>query len=164
MATLPMIMIALGVAIILSLSVYAGYLLAKLQKQTRLIKAQEQKAIENRNLKIIESVDVIALAALQQQCDLSEASIRLYMIMDHLQGEKRVNFSERYPAIFALYGVVKDIPRGDARNTLVKKERMRLDYVRIQAEARLASEIESELKAILDFTGAKFLVIQPMPL
>ena len=68
----------------------------------------------------------------------------------------------RFPALFALYDTVKDMPRGDARSQLAKKERMRLDYVRVQAEAQWAEQIEQELQNILTFTGAKFSVIQPM--
>ena len=71
--------------VILSLSIYAGFLLAQLARQNKAQVAAQAKAIQQRNEKIIESVDVISLAALQQQCDLSEAAIRLYMIMDHLQ-------------------------------------------------------------------------------
>ncbi len=116
------ILAGLGALIILALSVYAGILLARLKRQTALQAEMEEAAIKKRNDKIIESVDVIAFAALKDQCDLSEAAIRLYMIMDHLQGEKRVEFDSRYPALFELYEAVKDTPRGDARKTL-KKER-----------------------------------------
>lgn len=155
METLPFGFLVAGSAIILGLAIYAGYLLAKLRDQTQQQQALITKAIVQRNLKIIESVDVIALAALQQQCDLSEAAIRLYMIMDHLQGEMKIDFAIRYPALFELYDVVKDMPRGDARQQILKKERMQLDLVRVKAEARLVDAINHELDDILIFTGAK---------
>lgn len=155
MDTLPFGVIALGGAIILGLAGYAGWLLAKLQHQTKMQKTAIKNAIFQRNLKIIESVDVIAKAALQQQCDLSEAAIRLYMIMTHLEGDKYVGFSTRFPALYELYDVVKDMPRGEERNRLQKKERMRFDMTRIQAEARLQPASCTELEDILTFTGAK---------
>jgi hypothetical protein len=149
------ILAGLGALIILALSVYAGTLLARLKRQTALQAEMEEAAIKKRNDKIIESVDVIAFAALKDQCDLSEAAIRLYMIMDHLQGEKRVEFDSRYPALFELYEAVKDTPRGDARKTLKKNERMRLDFDRANHEARLEQAIKAELAEILAFTGGR---------
>lgn len=155
METLSFGLMALGSAIILGLAGYAGWLLAKLQHQTKMQKNAIKDAISQRNLKIIESVNVIAKATLQQQCDLSEAAIRLYMIMGHLDGDKRVEFSTRFPALYELYEVVKDMPRGDDRKGIQKKDRMRLDMTRMKAEARLQSLSYAELEDILFFTGAK---------
>lgn len=155
METIPLSIVALGCAIILALAIYAGWLLAKLHHQTKTQKMAMQDAIEQRNVKIIESVDVIALATLQEQCDLSEAAIRLYMIMTHLQGDKEINFSERFPALYELFDTVKDMPRGCARKKLPKPERMRHDMERIKAESRLEQTINNELETILIFTGAR---------
>lgn len=148
-------LVFVGATIILALAIYAGWLLAKLQRQNQLQKQQMQAALTQRNTKIVESVDIIALATLQQQCELSEAAIRLYMIMDHLQGEMRVEFPTRFPALFALYDVVKDMPRGQARKGIAKQERMQLDLIRMKEEARLEPQIFSELEDILRFTGAR---------
>lgn len=155
MGSLPFGVVALGCVIIFGLAGYAGVLLAKLRHQTKTKEIATQEAITERNLKIIESVDVIAKATLQQQCDLSEAAIRLYMIMIHLQGNKHILFSMRFPALFELYEVVKDMPRAQKRASSLKKERMRFDLTRIKAETRLQSSIYGELEEILVFTGAK---------
>lgn len=162
METLPLGVMALGGAIILGLAVYAGWLLAKLRQQTKMQEKAMKAAIEQRNRKIIESVDVIAMATLQQQCDLSEAAIRLYMIMDHLQGEKRVEFPTRFPALYELYDVVKDMPRGDARKQIEKRDRMRFDMERMKAESRLQQAIHTELEEILAFTGAKMTPVRTL--
>ncbi|MBE1277023.1 DUF2489 domain-containing protein [Enterovibrio baiacu] len=160
--TLPLGVMALGGVIILGLASYAGWLLSKLRRQTRFQAAQQKAAITQRNNKIIESVDVIAMATLQEQCDLSEAAIRLFMIMDHLQGEKRVDYPTRFPALYELYDVVKDMPRGDARKAIPKKERMRHDLERMKAETRLQDAIKIELEEILAFTGAKMTPIRTL--
>ncbi|WP_281545931.1 DUF2489 domain-containing protein [Grimontia sp. SpTr1] len=160
--TLPIGVVVLGGAIILGLAVYAGWLLSKLRHQTKMQEKAMNAAIKQRNEKIIESVDVIAMATLQEQCDLSEAAIRLYMIMDHLQGEKRVEFPERFPALYELYDVVKDMPRGDARKKIEKRERMRHDMERMKAEARLQQAIHTELEEILAFTGAKMTPVRTL--
>jgi hypothetical protein len=51
--------------------------------------------------------------------------------------------------MFELYHVVRDMPRGDARNMIQKKERMKLDLERMKAEARLQDTIKLELDDIL---------------
>ncbi|RXJ72645.1 coproporphyrinogen III oxidase [Veronia nyctiphanis] len=162
MDTLRLTLILAGGGIILSLSVYAGWLLSKVRLQKQQQQALMEQAITKRNDKIIESVDVIAMATLQEQCDLSEAAIRLYMIMDHLQGEKRIEFPTQYPALYELYDVVKDMPRGDARKSLQKRERMRFDLTRMKAESRLQVAIHTELEEILAFTGAKMMPVRPL--
>nr|WP_255555703.1 DUF2489 domain-containing protein [Enterovibrio paralichthyis] len=162
METLPIGVLALGGAIILGLAGYAGWLLAKLRQQTKMQEKAMNEAIKQRNLKIIESVDVIAMATLQEQCDLSEAAIRLYMIMDHLQGDKRVDFPTRFPALYELYDVVKDMPRGDARKQIEKRDRMRFDMERMKAESRLQQAIHTELEEILAFTGAKMTPVRTL--
>lgn len=155
MQGLTLILAIAGGVIILGLSLYAGMLLAKLKRQNELQAKMMQEALDKRNAKIVESVDVIAAATLQEQCDLSEAAIRLFMIMDHLQGEMRIDFPTRYPALFELYEAVKDTPRGEARKALAKKERMRFDLQRMKDEARLEQAIRVELEEILVFTGAR---------
>ncbi|WP_036801620.1 MULTISPECIES: DUF2489 domain-containing protein [Photobacterium] len=148
----------LGLAgtIVAVLATYAGYLLFKLYQQHTRHKAfleraalQQAEQIKQRNANIMDSVFIIAEAGKQDQCDMSEISIRLYKLMEVLQGEQAVDFSGLYPAMTELYHVVKDMPRGDARKTLQKKERMKLDLERMKAEARLLDDIKQELDAIL---------------
>ena len=80
---------------------------------------------------------------------MSEVSIRLYKLMEVLQDDRQVNFASQYPAMNELYQVVKDMPRGESRKTLQKKERMELDLRRMKAEARLLNDIKCELDVIL---------------
>lgn len=76
-----------GAIVIVALASYAGFLLVKVKKQKRLIQIQQQKAIEKRNVNIFENVYTLCMAGMQQQCDLSEIVIRVYCIMDYVQGE-----------------------------------------------------------------------------
>ncbi len=152
----PLILLSLcAILFVLALAGYALHLLRALRRQTQQQQAQHQAAITQRNDKIIESVDVIALAALQGQCDLSEAAIRLFMIMVHLQGDKQVDFASSFPATYELYQVVKDMPRGEERKKIAKKARMQGDLTRLKAEAKLQQAIHAELEEILAFTGAR---------
>ncbi|EGR4673621.1 DUF2489 domain-containing protein [Vibrio parahaemolyticus] len=137
-----------GAVIIIALASYAGYLLLQLKKQKELQLKHQKLAIDKRNANIFENVHTLCQAGIQGQCDLSEISIRVYCIMDYVQGENRVNFDEVYPAISELYHIVKDMARGEDRQQLAKKERMQQNLTRQKAENRLTDAIIDELKVL----------------
>ncbi|EHH2531733.1 DUF2489 domain-containing protein [Vibrio parahaemolyticus] len=137
-----------GAVIIIALASYAGYLLLQLKKQKELQLKHQKLAIDKRNANIFENVHTLCQAGIQGQCDLSEISIRVYCIMDYVQGENRVNFDEVYPAISELYHIVKDMARGEDRQQLAKKERMQQNLKRQKAESRLTDAIIEELKVL----------------
>ncbi|HCG8161375.1 TPA: DUF2489 domain-containing protein [Vibrio parahaemolyticus] len=137
-----------GAVIIIALASYAGYLLLQLKKQKELQLKHQKLAIDKRNANIFENVHTLCQAGIQGQCDLSEISIRVYCIMDYVQGENRVNFDEVYPAISELYHIVKDMARGEDRQQLAKKERMQQNLTRQKAESRLTDAIIDELKVL----------------
>lgn len=137
-----------GAVIILGLAAYAGYLLWQLKKQKELQQQHQALAIEKRNANIFDNVNILCMAGIQGQCDLSEISIRVYCIMDYVQGENRVDFDQEFPAIAELYHTVKDMPRGEARQQMAKKERMQHNLIRQKAETRLNDAIVEELKAL----------------
>ncbi|WP_413525468.1 DUF2489 domain-containing protein [Photobacterium phosphoreum] len=150
------LLFVIGSVVVAGLALYAGLLLAKLYQQHQrhklfLARAAEQQveAIKARNDNILESVFIIAMACKQDQCDISEAAIRLYKLMEVLQVDKQVDFAATYPALTDLYQVVKDMPRGDARQQIEKQSRMRFDLERMKAESRLQADIKLELDAIL---------------
>ncbi|HHX8312808.1 TPA: DUF2489 domain-containing protein [Vibrio diabolicus] len=137
-----------GVVIIIALASYAGYLLLQLKKQKELQLKHQKLAIDKRNANIFENVHTLCQAGIQGQCDLSEISIRVYNIMDYVQGEDRVDFDKTYPAISELYHIVKDMARGEERQQLTKKERMQQNLTRHKAESRLTDAIIEELKVL----------------
>ncbi|MGY3571099.1 DUF2489 domain-containing protein [Vibrio paucivorans] len=137
-----------GGIIILGLASYAGYLLLQVKKQKELQLRHQELAIEKRNANIFENVHTLCLAGIQGQCDLSEISIRVYNIMDYVQGEARVDFDATYPATSELYHIVKDMARGEDRQQLAKKERMQQNLARQKAESRLNDAIVEELKQL----------------
>ena len=137
-----------GAVIIIALASYAGYLLLQLKKQKELQLKHQKLAIDKRNANIFENVHTLCQAGIQGQCDLSEISIRVYNIMDYVQGEDRGDFDATYPAISELYHVVKDMARGEDRQQLAKKERMQQNLTRHKAEQRLTDAIIEELKVL----------------
>ncbi|WP_372377645.1 DUF2489 domain-containing protein [Vibrio natriegens] len=137
-----------GAVIIIALASYAGYLLLQLKKQKELQLKHQKLAIDKRNANIFENVHTLCQAGIQGQCDLSEISIRVYCIMDYVQGEDRIDFDKTYPAISELYHIVKDMARGEDRQQLAKKERMQQNLTRQKAESRLTESIVEELELL----------------
>ncbi|MDW6002566.1 DUF2489 domain-containing protein [Vibrio mangrovi] len=149
------ILVIVGSVIVVGLAIYAGYLLVKLKKQQALVIRHQELAIEKRNANIFENVNTLCMVGIQGQCDLSEISIRVYCIMDYVQGEQRIDFEKQFPAISELYHIVKDMPRGEARQVMPKKERMQQNLERTKAEGRLGDDIIRELTTLKD-------MIQPL--
>jgi hypothetical protein len=137
-----------GAVIVIALASYAGYLLLQLKKQKELQLKHQKLAIDKRNANIFENVHTLCQAGIQGQCDLSEISIRVYCIMDYVQGEDRIDFDKTYPAISELYHIVKDMARGEDRQQLAKKERMQQNLARQKAESRLTESIIEELELL----------------
>jgi hypothetical protein len=137
-----------GGMIILGLASYAGYLLLQLKKQKELQLKHQKLAIEKRNANIFENVNTLCLAGIQGQCDLCEIAIRVYCIMDYVQGEHRIDFDSKFPATAELYHIVKEMARGEDRQALPKKERMQQNLARQKAESRLQDAIVEELKQL----------------
>ncbi|WP_233112703.1 DUF2489 domain-containing protein [Aggregatibacter actinomycetemcomitans] len=129
-----------AVCIVAGMIGYAVYLLLALQKQKKAL----QLARQNRINRIKESLEIIAKAMLNGDCNLSEGVLRLKMLLEPV-GIALKN----YPAMWQLYEMVEGMPTHNARKELKKNERMRLDLRRESAEAELESKIKLELHRLL---------------
>ena len=129
-----------AVIIIAGMVGYATYLLLALQKQKKAL----QQARRNRINRIKESIEIIAKAMLNDDCNLSEGVLRLKMLLEP------VGMSiKNHVTMLQLYEVVETMPTHEARNALKKNERMRLDLQRESAEAALEKNIKLELHQLL---------------
>ncbi|MBN6060017.1 DUF2489 domain-containing protein [Aggregatibacter actinomycetemcomitans] len=129
-----------AVCIVAGMIGYAVYLLLALQKQKKAL----QLARQNRINRIKESLEIIAKAMLNGDCNLSEGVLRLKMLLEPV-GMALKN----YPAMWQLYEMVEGMPTHNARKELKKNERIRLDLRRESAEAELESKIKLELHRLL---------------
>lgn len=130
--------------ILLGMAAYAVYLLLAVKKQNQAIKAAQQQARQARVARLTESIEIIAKAMQSGDCNLSEGVLRLKMLLDPLS-----NSLKNYPAMFALYETVQDMPTHEARRELKKNERMKLDLTRESKEVELETEIQTELNQLL---------------
>lgn len=133
-------LLLVAVCIIVGMIGYATYLLLALQKQKKAL----QQARRNRINRIKESIEIIAKAMLNGDCNLSEGVLRLKMLLEP------VGMSiKNHVTMLQLYEVVETMPTHEARKALKKNERMRLDLQRESAEAALEKNIKLELHQLL---------------
>ncbi|VTU07854.1 putative coproporphyrinogen III oxidase [Actinobacillus porcinus] len=135
------ILLIFGIAIIMAMGAYSLYLFAQLRKQKQLFEQAKQARIT----RIKESIEIIARAMQSNECNHSEGVIRLRMLLEPL-GQKRL---QDYPAMWALYEVVQDMPTHDERKALKKNERMKLDLARESKEVELEEKIKEEVLQLL---------------
>ncbi|MDH3000588.1 hypothetical protein A1D23_01765 [Chelonobacter oris] len=134
-------LILAAIAVIVGLASYAAWLLLALRRQKQKITAARQK----RQDFTYDSVQIIAKAMLNGDCNLSEGVIRLNALLPGLTPRAMDN----YPAMQQLYHVVMDMPTHEARRALPKNQRMRLDLTRESREVELDAKIKLELRRLL---------------
>jgi hypothetical protein len=144
---IEIVLALLAAGIIVALGIYAGKLLF-------LVKQQNQRQLNARNKRIdsmVESIQTIAFAMQQHQCDYSEGAIRICRLLESLPIENIPDYAEHYPAIHKLFEGVSKFPTHEARNALSKKERREQDKEREQMESEAESGIQKELVALREF-------------
>ncbi len=153
MSTSWLIAIFVAVLIVAALAFYAGRLLWQLKAQNQRIAKQQQVAREKRqqrNLKLAESIHLIARAMKEKQCEYSEGALRIWMLMTQYYFEPEIDKEQTFSGIFKLYEVVKDMPTHDARKKYSKKEIYKQDVARWQAEKQYEQVIDKDLEKILE--------------
>jgi hypothetical protein len=147
MNSISILLILLAALIILVLGVYAGRLLFMLKAQNSKQKAGRDKRIAS----IQESIQTIAFAMQQQQCDLSEGVIRICRLLDALPVEPRPNYALLYPVTHQLFDLVKGYPTHEARSALTKLERRKQDKEREEFASQLESKVIKETYLLREF-------------
>ncbi|MGR3806753.1 Protein of unknown function [Pasteurella testudinis DSM 23072] len=135
------ILLLAAIAIVVGLASYAAWLLLALRKQKQKIAAARQKC---KNF-TFDSVQIIAKAMLNGDCNLSEGVIRLNALLPGLKPQAL----DKYHAMQQLYQVVMEMPTHEARRALPKNQRMRLDLTRESSEVELEQKIKLELRQLL---------------
>ena len=148
-----MYLIIIGALIISSLGFYAGKLLRQLKEQQRHLKTvakQQQIKLAEHDKKILNSVVIIVRAMKEEQCDLSEGSWRISVLLDSLKTSESIN--QQIPSIYQLYNGIKHMPILAERKKLKKRERMKLDMERIKLENQLIEKIMPELDLLSQYS------------
>jgi hypothetical protein len=136
-----------ALSIVAGLAFYAGFLIFKLRSQKRLRDQKTQLRIVN----ISQSIQTIAKALEQQQCNLSEGCIRLFHLLEALPVKNKPDFAQKFTGLYTLYALVKDLPTHDARKAQSKKETNHQDLQREELEAQLETQILNDVSVLKTF-------------
>lgn len=142
--TINIILLVLAMAIIAGLGVYAGKLLFLLRQQKQKHKAMKQQHLND----TLESIHLIAKAVSQGQCELSEGTIRLCVLLERFGVE---DGAEQFPHLHDLYARIKHMPTHQARKALSKQERFKMDQARERYEQELEEKILNEVAILTNF-------------
>ena len=127
------------------LAFYAGTLLWQLQQQSQV----KQKQLADKRQYLRDSITLICKAMLQQQCELSEGALRVWVLLDHLAPDHKPDPITSYPGLHQMYQVVKDMPTHQARKAQSKALTLQQDEVRLKAEQELKDFILADAQALL---------------
>lgn len=142
------VFLLIALSIIAGLGFYAGSLLFKLRTQQQLRKQKTHNRINS----ISQSIQTIAKALEQQQCNLSEGSIRLFHLLEALPVKDKPDFSQKFTGVYSLYDQVKELPTHETRKLQTKRETKQQDLQREELEAQMASQILKDVSVLKTFT------------
>ncbi|MCF6436578.1 MULTISPECIES: DUF2489 domain-containing protein [Pseudoalteromonas] len=156
MSTGLVIAVICGAAIIAGLSFYAGKLLWQLKEQKALIAKHQaeqaeklMQARQQRNAKLADSINLLARAMKEKQCEYSEGCLRVWVLISQYSFADEVKLPEVYPGVHQMYEVVKDMPTHDARKKYSKKEVFKMDTTRWRAEEQLEQAILDDCEKLV---------------
>jgi flagellar basal body-associated protein FliL len=142
------IFLIIGAIIIIALGIYAGKMLFMLKQQ----KLRQQNARNKRVESMVQSIQTIAFAMQQQQCNYSEGAIRICSLLRALPIKNIPDYALTFPHLHSLFDKVKDFPTHEERNALSKQERRQQDKLREQFESEAESKIQEEIERLKKFT------------
>ncbi|MBZ9613124.1 DUF2489 domain-containing protein [Rheinheimera maricola] len=131
--------------LVAGLAFYAGTLLWRLQQQTQ----AKQKKLNEKRQYLRDSITLICKAMREEQCELSEGALRVWVLLDHLVPERKPDPETTYPGLYQMYQVVKDMPTHQARKEQAKSLTLQQDELRLKAEQDLKQSILADAKALL---------------
>lgn len=153
MSVLLIVSLILGAIIIAGLAFYAGRLLLQVKVQNEKVaekKTQYQAQQAQKNLKLSDSINLIAKAMKEKQCEYSEGCLRIWVLMSQYQFEKEQDLALAYPGVFKMYDAVKEMPTHQARKKYSKKEIFQQDSLRWRKEEEFEAEIMQDLVLIIE--------------
>lgn len=136
---------------IVILAFYAGRLFWLLRQQ----KLKQQQLLSKKILYLHDSILTISRAMHAGQCELSEGSLRLWVLFDHLPDQNKPDPVVTYPGLHQMYLIVKDMPTHKARQKQDKKLTRQQDKIRLQAEQDLKSLINTDTIKLIEYISGQ---------
>ena len=134
--SLEIILLVIGLIIVSILAAIAGVLLYKVHQKNqvqRALLAEKEHAIKEQRANINRSIQILAQASQSEDLTLTEACIRISVLLDSLGVDDGVR--EEFSAFYQLRSLTEHIPILDGWKKLSRKEQMQFDLQRMKHEA-----------------------------
>ena len=134
--------------IVFALATYLGFLANKVKLQNKMneIRKQEIETLKNqREQSIKESIEILARAVVNNQCEVSEGVVRIKKLSEIIE----LNSHENFKVINDMYEKIKHFAILDERNELSKQEKYNQDKERFVIEDQYSTEIKKACEGIL---------------
>lgn len=141
-------------AILIPLLGYAVYLqyntFSKLKGDKQQERERFQAAYDGRQDNLQESIRIIAMATIQEQCEISEACLRIANLLPHLD---MVDHTEEvWAPLFSMHKEIKGLKIKDDRKALKAAERFKEDKIRFEIEDKYHQDILAICKLLYEKT------------
>jgi len=107
---------------------------------------------ESKKTFLIDSIKVLATTILDDQVELSEGSIRIKVLIDHLDAS--LHEKAEFKVFEDMYLAMQHMPTHQARKDTDKHFIHKLDQQRFSLEQKHRNEIRTAAKALLDYLSA----------
>jgi hypothetical protein len=134
--SLEIALLVIGLIIVSILATVAGVLLYKVHQKNqvqRALLAEKEQAIKEQRANINRSIQILAQASQSEDLTLTEACIRISVLLDSLGVDDEVR--EEFSAFYQLRSLTEHIPILDGWKKLSRKEQMQFDLQRMKHEA-----------------------------
>jgi len=143
-----LIAISTGIAIFLLIfNLQAWKKIKALKHSNHELENKQTQALNDSQLKAHESIRVIAQCMIDEQVDLSEGSIRIKVLLDHVAPE--LHEHPTFSIFSKIYAATEHMPTHEARKQADKKLIRKLDKERVKLEADNKEEILTASKELL---------------
>lgn len=141
-------------AILIPVLGYAIYLQWKTLKNIREEKERKKQQILDGQIKrqkhIKESICIISMATIQEQCEISEACLRIANLLPHL--DEIDHKEERWKPLFDMYDEIRELKTLDDRKALRAAHRHAEDKKRYASEEKYHTEMLHLLQNLYEMT------------
>jgi len=140
---------------VLGLSIYLGILFGRVRLQKKSIlalKALDARKSQEREISILESIEIISKGVIQDQCEISEGCLRIKKLKDQLVF---LNEDLDLEVFDKMYEEIEGFDILEARKTLSNQERFNQDKKRFKVENEYKDRIKEACIPLLSYVKTK---------
>jgi len=157
MPSIKLGLVIIASLIICSLALYALYLHMQIkseQQATQLKDDEErllaQKNLDKRNNNIIADIRFIAQSLISEQCEVTEAVLRIHHLADALDSD--IMQQQQFTTLHQHFNACKTMAIKDSYKELSKKQRFQQDQQRFRLEQENSEQVLAEAQLIIQYS------------